>query len=165
MIESLWEFASRCYAKPGVAEYCLASQDRVGADVNLLLAAAWLAAQGKRWRRDDVVAVIALCSDWRGHCVMPLRAVRRYLKEHAFEDAIYQNAKTLELQAETVQLRIIESALQHLPACAGGSIRPELLAANLQAYADAAGLSGLPKMDELVAALIANPMKEPFGQQ
>ena len=47
MAESLWDFASRCYAQPGVAENCLAAQDSVGADVNLLLAAAWLAARGQ----------------------------------------------------------------------------------------------------------------------
>ena len=151
MAESLWDFASRCYAQPGVAENCLAAQDSVGADVNLLLAAAWLAARGQYWQRNDAAAAIALCADWRMHCVVPLRSVRRYLKEHAADNAIYRHAKTLELEAEAVQLRAIESALHSLPST--GHSPAALLTMNLQAYADAAGLIAIPPLAELTVAL------------
>lgn len=151
MAESLWDFASRCYAQAGVAENCLAAQDSVGADVNLLLAAAWLAARGQQWQRNDAAAAIALCADWRTHCVVPLRAVRRYLKEHATGE-IYRNAKALELEAEAMQLRTIESALHSLPTSKADSTSV-LLANNLHIYLDAAGLGAIPQLAELTAAL------------
>jgi uncharacterized protein (TIGR02444 family) len=36
-----WDFSVRTYGRPGVAEACLALQNRDGADVNMLMFAAW----------------------------------------------------------------------------------------------------------------------------
>ena len=36
-----WDFSLEIYAKPGVAQACLALQDECGADVNLLLFCCW----------------------------------------------------------------------------------------------------------------------------
>ncbi len=41
-------YAAALYGRPGVAEACLELQERVGADVNLVLLACWLAARGVR---------------------------------------------------------------------------------------------------------------------
>lgn len=55
-----WRFSCAVYAAPGVAQACLELQDTHGADVNLLLLAAWLgAARGWErtiWRRCPVPA-------------------------------------------------------------------------------------------------------------
>ena len=44
--EGLWDFSLRVYRAPGVSDWCLALQDGHGADVNILLWAAWLGAAG-----------------------------------------------------------------------------------------------------------------------
>lgn len=111
MAQSLWDYAAACYARPGVAEACLALQDRAGADVNLLLAGAWLAARGCAWSSDEVRGIAHLCASWRRHCLLPLREVRRYLKQPADVEALYRQAKALELDAERYQLNMIEEAL------------------------------------------------------
>lgn len=150
MTESLWDFALHCYRRPGVADYCLALQDRCGADVNLLLAAAWLAAQGRRWSADDLYALTASTAEWREQGVLPLRAVRRYLQRNDAGAALYEQAKALELAAERVQLQIIEHALhERAPAAEAGSP----LAANLQLYAGSAGFGSAPELAALIAAL------------
>ncbi|MGE4220898.1 MAG: TIGR02444 family protein, partial [Alphaproteobacteria bacterium] len=43
---ALWPFSLSVYARPGVAEACLALQARRGLDVNLLLWCGWRAAVG-----------------------------------------------------------------------------------------------------------------------
>jgi hypothetical protein len=47
MNNPLWVFSLQRYQQPGVAQACLEAQDRCGADVNLLLYAAWLASHGQ----------------------------------------------------------------------------------------------------------------------
>lgn len=134
---SLWEYALANYQRPGVAESCLALQDLFDADVNLLLAAGWLAQRGYRWRRDQVAELIYLCSDWRTRCLLPLRAVRRYLRERMGGDDtvignLYRQSKRLELEAERYQLQMIEEAV---PApLTSDQPSSSLLKDNLEAY-------------------------------
>jgi uncharacterized protein (TIGR02444 family) len=40
-----WRFSLRIYRAPGVADECIAVQERYGIDVNLMLFCAWLAAE------------------------------------------------------------------------------------------------------------------------
>ena len=44
---SFWAFSLEFYARPGVAEACLALQDRHGLDVNILLLCCWLGWSGR----------------------------------------------------------------------------------------------------------------------
>jgi uncharacterized protein (TIGR02444 family) len=129
---SLWDYAVACYQRPGVAEACLALQDGAGADVNLLLAGAWLAERNCRWQRDDVAALVRVCADWRSQCLLPLRQVRRYLKEKMEIEELYRQVKLLELEAERYQLHLIEEAIDHLPQQRDGLAAEELLSANLR---------------------------------
>ena len=115
MPKPLWNFAAECYARPGVAEACLRAQDNCAVDVNMVLAGAWFAAHGKRWRREDVVALAAACAGWRAHCVLPLREVRRYLKQKMMSEELYARTKALELEAEAYQLQLLESMLIDMP--------------------------------------------------
>ncbi|HEY9550471.1 MAG TPA: TIGR02444 family protein, partial [Kiloniellaceae bacterium] len=43
-----WQFSGAVYARRGVAEACLALQQRHGLDVNLLLFCAWAGSNGRR---------------------------------------------------------------------------------------------------------------------
>ena len=130
--DSLWDYAVAAYQRPGVAEACLALQDNGGADVNLLLAAAWLAERGCGWSSDDVARLAHLCAGWRTRCLLPLRQVRRYLKEQMEIDDLYRRVKALELEAERYQLRLIEETVRHLPLQASAVGATGLLAANLE---------------------------------
>lgn len=106
--DGLWAFACALYAKPGVADACLALQDEHGADVPLLLAAIWhgasghgplAAARAKRWK--------ANARTWRTQIVGPLRRARRALKTHEAAD-LYAAVKRAELGAEKLQLEALE---------------------------------------------------------
>lgn len=133
---SLWKYALATYQRPGVAEACLALQDRHDADVNLLLAAGWLAGRGGLWCQEQVGELVYLCSDWRERCLLPLRSVRRYLRERMGEEhgaigGLYGKAKLLELEAERYQLRLIEERIIDIPAVSPEQSPAQLLAANL----------------------------------
>ncbi|MBP7336607.1 TIGR02444 family protein [Niveispirillum sp.] len=147
-VPDLWSFSLALYAAPGVAEACLTAQDRQGADVNLLLWAAWLAVQGHDLRPDELAAARAATAPWRDEIVRPLRAVRRRLKTGPFPapdamtESLRNQVKMAELAAEQVQ----QSLLQTLPAArrTGGAVA-DLLQANL---------SLLPGGDVLAAVTI-----------
>lgn len=129
----MWDYAVATYARPGVAAACLDLQERAGADVNLLLTAAWLAERGCRWGDGEVAALVELCAGWRQSCVLPLREVRRYLADDAGLVELYRQAKALELAAERRQLQMIEAWLEErLPTMAAGS--GDALSDNLTLY-------------------------------
>lgn len=118
MATTLWEFASTHYRQPGIAEACLVLQDTADADINMLLTAAWLGTNGHRWQAEDVLALVNACARWRELCLLPLRNIRRNLKELAGAENWYQRIKALELEAERQQLHAIEDAALHLSAVA-----------------------------------------------
>lgn len=126
MTASLREFASTLYLRDGVADCCLHWQDVAGADVNILLTAAWLAQQGKCWKEKQARELVELCAEWRAQCLLPLRALRRYLKSHP----LYAQAKALELEAELYQLAQLEAAVNAMTV----SSHPDALRENLRAY-------------------------------
>jgi uncharacterized protein (TIGR02444 family) len=112
---SLWTFAVRLYAAPGVADACLGLQDRFGCDVNLLLFAAWMAAVGKHTLTSKEMNEAALdVQDWRTEIVRPLRGVRRRLKTDpplvpdAASEALRAGIKAIEMEAERLQLARLE---------------------------------------------------------
>lgn len=99
----LWTFSIDLYQRHGVAEACLALQDRCGADVNLLLTVTWLASQQRLVNRQLLVELERLSIDWRRYCLQPLREVRRHLKLQPASESVYQQCKALELAAERWQ--------------------------------------------------------------
>lgn len=104
MVEnSLWLYSRSFYPRPGVESLMLELQDKLGADVNILLCCCWLAEQGRVLAADDLAALIKLSAVWRAECILPLRAVRRFLKARSEASGIYQRVKSLELDAEQWQ--------------------------------------------------------------
>jgi uncharacterized protein (TIGR02444 family) len=147
MVSTLWDFASDCYGRPGVAETCLHAQDTYAADINMVLTAAWLAARGLRWEHNDIVALAHLCTEWRTRCLLPLRSVRRYLKHRTGADDMYTRVKMLELEAERHQLQLIETVLSERDK--SGADNGSFLRSNLEAY-----FSTLPSFERVDAELI-----------
>ncbi len=139
-----WRFSLRIYGAQGVPAACLTLQDGSGVDVNVLLFGLFAASQGRQLGPRDMSAIIAAIEPWRLQAVVPLRGVRRFLKEtpQGFEQqdipALRQRVKMLELEAERLQQEVLYSSwpMETLgtPAPAAGAAR-----ANMDAYAAALG--------------------------
>jgi uncharacterized protein (TIGR02444 family) len=136
-----WTFSLRLYAKAGVADACLALQDRQGVDVNLLFFILWAGRNGRRLSMADVRALVELTEDWRSAIVVPLRLVRRALRtppaaiDAAAAAALRQDVKKAELEAERLQQAAL-FAYGPIGALGAAEARSELAAAaNVATYA------------------------------
>jgi uncharacterized protein (TIGR02444 family) len=113
---SLWNFAVDLYAAPGVADACLALQDRHGCDVNVVLFAAWMGAVRRdRVRGAEMAEIAAQVAAWRDEIVRPLRAIRRRLKSGPSPapsdatDELRTRLKAAELDSERIELLQLEA--------------------------------------------------------
>ena len=106
-----WEFSLDVYARPGVADACIALQDEAGLDVNLILFCLWSGAQGPgRLDAGDLRRAIALTSGWQDDVVKPVRAARRAARNAKtaggaglFAMAFQRDIAATELSAERVE--------------------------------------------------------------
>jgi uncharacterized protein (TIGR02444 family) len=124
----LWKFSLAVYGAPGVSAACLDLQERRGADVNLLLYAAFvgISRRGRLTSRE-----IERCCDavrpWTEHVVTGLRRVRRALKADlgaitADRAApLRRQIAALELQAEQLEQQALAACLTDPPAGATDS--------------------------------------------
>lgn len=141
----LWQFALGFYRREGVEEACLALQDRFGADVTLLILCCFTGHHGAMLDEVAVNELSGRFAPWAGCVVSPLREVRRYLKTLKPEEgggegasALRQEVKRLELQAEKLQIQMLERALSLLPAKDGRAAdRRGICRANLLRYLNA----------------------------
>lgn len=115
----LWPFALEIYARPGVAALCLEAQDTVGADVPLLLWGVWAAARGHILTEADMNAAQALADRWRGPVIAPLRHARRALKDLPGGEALRQDVKAAELEAERLYMTALEGLAAGWPSPVG----------------------------------------------
>lgn len=102
--DSLWRFSLAVYGQPGMDAVCLDIQDRLGADVNLLLFALWAGAVcGVRLPKAERMRLSAEAAAWQRDVVAPLRGVRRHLKGVAGAEAFRQSVKDAELESERLE--------------------------------------------------------------
>jgi uncharacterized protein (TIGR02444 family) len=108
----LWQWALEVYARPSVAQACLALQDGHGQNVPYLLWAAWRAHEG---RPTDLSLAASLVKRWEAEVGAPLRGVRRATKP-AWEGVLDEPRedfraaiKTAELQGEKVLMESLEA--------------------------------------------------------
>ncbi len=73
---SLWDWAGRVWAKPGVETALLALQDEQGQSVPLLVWALWLSEAERTASADAIEAAVSLCRTAE-NVIQPLRAARR----------------------------------------------------------------------------------------
>ncbi len=116
--EGFWDFSLRVYAIDEVAAACLALQERLGVDVNLLLYCCWLGHAGKALDTAGLERALALSDPWAQQVVRPLRAARSWMKTQddlarhvsAAEYAALRGAiKAIELRAERLQQQALAS--------------------------------------------------------
>jgi uncharacterized protein (TIGR02444 family) len=104
-----WRFSLAAYGEAGVAEECLALQQAIGADINLLLFCAWTGARGIALGGDDIEHVMARVAAWQDHVVRPLRSVRQNMKGLKLEDSenFRARVKSIEIEAEQIEQAIL----------------------------------------------------------
>jgi uncharacterized protein (TIGR02444 family) len=163
-----WTFALAIYAKPGVAEACLALQDEAGVDVMMLLTTTFAAVKQRLLLApDEIRALNEACRLWREQIVWPLRAIRSGLKagpQPAPSEATEQfrsQVKALELAAEKLENKLLVECLPlRLPE--KETVRPEQLRTVLEdvvsVFAEGRGAapkaSLLSSIDTIVEAAI-----------
>lgn len=109
MNSDFWTFSIGLYGRPGVADACLGLQDRLGADVNLVLFAAWVGASGRALSEGEIQMSQNVVSAWRREVVEVLRLLRRRLKvgpapaPSSQTDALRKAIKAAELSAEKIE--------------------------------------------------------------
>jgi uncharacterized protein (TIGR02444 family) len=113
-----WAFALAIYARPGVAEACLALQNELGVDVMFLLMTAFAVVKHRiLLTPDEIAAMDEACRPWRDQVVQKLRAIRTELKTGPYpapNDATEQfrsKIKALELEAERLENKLLAECL------------------------------------------------------
>ena len=78
-----WEFSTWAYGEPDVEKSCLALQNRLGADVTMVMYCLWLAQRGTPGGHlaRYLGAAIKLSRDWQRSFVEPLRTCRHNFKD------------------------------------------------------------------------------------
>lgn len=150
---TLWPFAVRAYALPGVASLCLRLQDEHGLDVDVVLACLWVAAHGGALDDADLERMLAAAAPARAR-VLELRALRRAAGSDREHDPRaqerYAQLQATELSAERVELSCIEATLAAVPG--PDAAAPAMLA--LTALRRYAASRGEPSCDPLLQALV-----------
>ena len=117
----LWSVILKVYSMPGVAPACLELQDRFELDVPLFLAVLQAAGQGSRIDADAIRSLDERCDQWRTEVVRPLRRIRVQLKANPWMEGrppvvSFRSAlKSLELDAERLEVALLEEAIAELP--------------------------------------------------
>ena len=105
----LWRFSLELYRAPGFADACLRLQDEAGADVNIVFFLLWNASLKKQFSAADVASTDNAVAGWRTAVVIPIRAIRRALKDAPLlpdpdvVEGYRTRVKGLELEAERLQ--------------------------------------------------------------
>jgi uncharacterized protein (TIGR02444 family) len=117
-----WSFALQLYRQPGVSDACLALQDRLGVDVNILLFALFAAIErGIALNDRDVQDMDETVAAWRSEIVLALRALRRRMKNgpepapNEVTEALREQIKRAELAAEQVEQAMLARWLDQRP--------------------------------------------------
>jgi uncharacterized protein (TIGR02444 family) len=107
----IWDFVRAAYGRPGVSPAFLALQARHGADVDLLLYAAWIGTSGRGRLAGPALAKLrAAMAPWQSEILLSLRSLRRLLKQpignvpDALAQPLRQRVMTTEIEAERAQL-------------------------------------------------------------
>ena len=123
----IWDFVLGYYRQQGVSEAAISLQDSAGIDVNMILFLMWVASQKRTLAAADVKTVGDKSIGWQHNVVVPVRAVRRLLKENAplVEQeaalAFRKKVQALEIEGEQLQLMAMASLSQGLKSSSAAS--------------------------------------------
>ncbi len=117
----LWRHALATYRRPGVAAACLALQDQVGADVNLLLYCVWQGRCGRVLAPRALRAAVAAVRRLQSAVIAPLRQARRALRPLELPlapealAALRKRIGALELELEFLETALLHATAAQLP--------------------------------------------------
>lgn len=106
-----WDFSVNTYSRNGVAPASLRLQDRLGADVNIVMYCCWVAHdRGVRFDLSALNRLVLIVGPWKSAVVEPLRMIRRTLKGTVHDgfdtgerERLRTEIKRLELRSERLQ--------------------------------------------------------------
>lgn len=143
----LWRFALAFYGREGVSAACLALQDGLRVDVDILLLAIFAAVEkGVTLGPDALAAADDLVRAWRTDVVQVLRRLRTGLKSGPLPapspatDGLRNEIKAAELKSEQIELAILSAWLDRQaghPSGAEPEAVPEAVARHFAADAAA----------------------------
>jgi uncharacterized protein (TIGR02444 family) len=154
-----WRFSLRFYRQPGVADACIALQDGCGVDVNILLFLLWLAGERRQISAAEARAVCAAVASWHDEVVVPLRNLRRRLKdgmplvERNTAELFRTRIKAVELEAERLQQEALFALAASLATAAASSVEAAARA-NVAAYKGVSAVSLPPAEIEILFAAL-----------
>jgi uncharacterized protein (TIGR02444 family) len=145
-----WQFSLRLYRSEEVQRTCLALQDSLAIDVNVLLFCIWKAIHHRVTLSDrDIEAVNAAAKQWQEQAVRPLRAARRNIK--GLPQATYEPVQQFRARLAEVEIRAEQIEQAILFGCETiGSEQPhrsvaDLMRANLDTYLRVSAQHGSPE--------------------
>lgn len=100
-----WRFSLAIYGQADVAQECLALQETLGIDVNLLLFCAWLGTRAIVMSNKDIESASESVLAWHERVVEPMRGARRWIKSLESDElgVFRERVKALELDAERIE--------------------------------------------------------------
>jgi uncharacterized protein (TIGR02444 family) len=110
-----WDFVTWAYKREGVEKACLALQNRLNADVNIILFCLWLSFRGAGTSNlaNYLGTALKISRDWQRNLVEPVRTARQNLKDVLETGSFAENEKPA---AEALRERIkqCELDLEHM---------------------------------------------------
>ncbi|MEM8772675.1 MAG: TIGR02444 family protein [Pseudomonadota bacterium] len=168
--ENVKNWANAVYARSGVSDALLQLQDRIGADVCLVLWCCWAGERFKLIPEPVMRLALDRTAHWNADATRSLREARRAMKLFLATDdyqgvhGLREKVKALELEAEYVELgvlgQIAERFLTAAEDIAGSDGAASRARKNLALYA---GLAGLSKAEDFSTGLLHNVIDNIFG--
>ena len=110
-----WNYSLRFYDNPETEKAFIDAQNRLGADVNLILYLLFRAQGGESLDLDDIKNAENAVNSWRSGVIQPLREIRRNLKNYPHslpkndQAKIRREIKDLEIKTEQFQQQHLEN--------------------------------------------------------
>ncbi len=151
-----WDYSLEVYRREAVSKACLALQDRLQLDVNLLLFCCWTGDHGHQMSEEQVRRCLAATGEWQREILAPLRGLRQRLKGDLEVPAerrqsLRAKLRDLELDAERIEQDVLFETVTLAPAAEHGA---EVAALNLSTYLLAAGIDLSEEDLELLGGLL-----------
>lgn len=140
--EAFWQYSCELYAKPGVKQRCLAAQNELTLNVNIILLCQWLYCHSKSMTVEDFLFLRSRITASEAL----LKEQRQQRNEQVKDSIEYKNALSIELALEKAQQATLIESLQHIQLV--NSARHSLLE-----YVQACDLNITPEIEQLKQAL------------
>ena len=164
--EKLWAFSLERYGRPGVSEACLALQDRLRVDVNVVLLCLWTAQEGQHLTKTTLTEIInGRPGSWHRDIVLPIRTARKAMKgrtaggDGSRVEAVRDRVKTVEIACEKLEQRLLVEAIagqlaasDRAPTSSVG--KTELARDNLSTYVELVAAGALKSASAHIETLV-----------